>query len=85
MLTATPLISQLDMKDLKQLPPSHLPQDLHPYINSLSDIANPSTTINPYIIATTTLTSAISYHTHLFPEYDSDLNTSMLQQLVINW
>ena len=61
------------------------PQDLHLDINSLATLDNSSTNITPSISATTTLSSGLSEHTPLFPDYDSDLSTSMLRQLVVKW
>ena len=61
------------------------PKDLHPATNALAALYNPSTTMTPYNSATTTLPSDISEHTPLFPDYDSDLSTSILQQLGVKW
>ena len=63
----------------------HPPQDLHPDINALAALSNPSTTMNPSISDTTTLPSALSDHTPLFPYTDSDLIPFMLQQLVVKF
>ena len=57
------------------------PQDLHPATNALADIFDTSTTITPSISVTKTLTSVISEHIPLLPDYYLDIIMSMLQQL----
>ena len=61
----------------------HTPQDLHPDINDLAVISNPSTTMTPYISATTIIPFDISYHTTLLTDYESDLSPSIIQDLVV--
>ena len=64
---------------------NHTTQELYPDINSLAGLFNISTTTNPSSSATTTLPSNPSEHTHIFPDYESDLSPSMLLKLVLKW
>ena len=60
-------------------------QDLHPATNALATIYNPCTTMTTSISATTKLSSGIPEHTPLFPEYNLDISTYMIQQLGVKW
>ena len=59
-------------------------QDPHPDINSLSSLANTSTTVITSISVKKIISSSLSEHTPLFPYYDSDLSPSLFQQLGVN-
>ena len=61
------------------------PQYLHSVINSLANFSNPSTTMTPYIISTTRISSVLSEHTILLSEYDLDISTYIIQQLGVKW
>ena len=58
-------------------------QYLHPSINALADLAKPYTAMTTSTSAITAIPSFISEHTPLLIYYDSDLSSSMLQQLLV--